>query len=75
VPHFTFVFALFLHLNPLQESANNVLMAYVLQSDSRQERFEEVDALDCAGSWFQAFIISKTSHHIMVHFSGLGFEI
>jgi hypothetical protein len=49
------------------------MMAYVERSGSQQEKFEEVDAVDCAGSWYQAFIISKSSHHIVVHFSGSGF--
>ncbi len=45
-------------------------MAYAELSENNQGPFEEVDAKDYAGSWYQAFIISKTSLHIMVHFSG-----
>ena len=54
----------------LQESASSVVISHVEYFDGDRQIFEEVDALDCAGKWYQAFIISKTSHHIMVHFSG-----
>jgi hypothetical protein len=54
----------------MQESPSCVAMAYVERSDKNTEKFEEVDAFDCAGSWYQAFIISKDDRHVLVHFSG-----
>jgi len=54
----------------MQESPSCVAMAYAERSDKNTEKFEEVDAIDCAGSWYQAFIISKDDHHVLVHFSG-----
>jgi hypothetical protein len=49
-------------------------MAYAELGDNNYEKFEEVDALDCAGTWYQAFIISKDSRHILVHFAGSFFQ-
>jgi hypothetical protein len=54
----------------MQESPSCVAMAYAERSGKNTEKFEEVDAVDCAGSWYQAFIISKDDHHVLVHFSG-----
>ena len=34
------------------------------------EQLEEVDALDCNGEWFQAFIVKRTDDGALVHFEG-----
>ncbi len=54
----------------VQESRSYVSMEYAELRDKNDAKFEEVDAFDCSGAWYQAFIISKDSHSILVHFSG-----
>ena len=54
----------------VQEEISSVAMAYADLSENNEGPFEEIDAKDYTGSWYQAYIISKTSLHIMVHFSG-----
>jgi hypothetical protein len=54
----------------VQESRSCVSMEYAELHDKNDAKFEEVDAFDCSGAWYQAFIISKDSHSILVHFSG-----
>ena len=34
------------------------------------EQLEEVDALDCNGEWYRAFIVNRTDNGVFVHFEG-----
>jgi hypothetical protein len=38
--------------------------------DKTEARLEEIDASDCNGSWYQAFIVARTEKTVHVHFSG-----
>jgi hypothetical protein len=38
--------------------------------DKTEARLEEIDARDCNGSWYQAFIVARTEANVHVHFSG-----
>jgi hypothetical protein len=59
-----------MHLNFEQEDESSVMIAHADNSNQKQESYEEVDARDYNGDWYQAFIISRTNHQILVHFSG-----
>jgi hypothetical protein len=36
------------------------------------EQLEEIDALDCNGVWYQAFVVKRTEASALVHFEGKG---
>lgn len=48
------------------------MIAYADHLEIKNDDYEEVDASssDYSGAWYQAFIISKSSNNILVHFSG-----
>ena len=38
--------------------------------DKTEARLEEIDARDCNGAWYKAFIVARTEANVHVHFSG-----
>ena len=43
---------------------------FALEQSLSGDSVEEVDALDCNGEWFQAFIVKRTDDGALVHFEG-----
>ncbi len=55
-------------VGPLGAQSNDDVL--LLQQSLNCDSVEEVDALNCNGEWYRAFIVNRTDSGVFVHFEG-----